>query len=468
MIRFFYLLNLALCETSASYLRDSSSTSGNLATIRYHDHQHHDLHTPSIRSRRTKMSPTNDCNGEDIVQFQSVVFIEFSKDLTNLTAAKVAHLENSFKNTYNTLNAALCDPYHRHIVNVSLEWPLPRRHLESIQPSFQQYQRYQDLPLTDFHVNDTRTNASQVVANASQVLEPDGLFFSLETSNMDIARFSLNVACYGCPTNSSLFAAFSSNLTVPSHHLPLSSILALSRAREKDLVTDRCKCIPKKSTPFRPPSPMEFEVAYNETTEKSHGGLEVEESVEVDVVNCTGQKQNFTSNVVANLEGNPELMTEEERVALERSFLETYNALTFARCDSKFRQVVEVRLVSGLDSRRLVEYHADFDVMWESNATYSNSTDGNHTNDEDFDMMWDFNGTYSNSTGRNYTTVGNITNSTQKITSSAPKRKTPAVYQVFGSCRNCEVSDSGTFTLFDEAFRLRRSLLEDSWLQPSR
>lgn len=67
------------------------------------------------------------------------------------------------------------------------------------------------------------------------------------------------------------------------------------------------------------------------------------------------------------------LLTEEEKRALEKGFLDSYNSLTFLGCDGFFRVMTEVRLIVGtigqtFSNRRLQE---GFDSNNATNATLS-------------------------------------------------------------------------------------------------
>ena len=105
--------------------------------------------------------------------------------------------------------------------------------------------------------------------------------------------------------------------------------------------------------------------------------------------------------------------------------METYNQLRFLTCDRYFRTVTDVELkisharVTNSNRRRLVD-------LFDTTEFSANSSDVNQS------IPFDVNSTIN-----------------------APLQELVAAsFSVMGECRSCPVSDSGTFHLFDETFRV--------------
>ena len=420
--------------------------------------------------------------------------MEFNSDLSNLTDTERASLESGFRDTYNSLTAALCDePYHRYIADVTLEWPPKRRRrLRDLQEGESPTTNNQEKSLIDF--------SFYLPQNATQQQQPiaDGLTSNTQQQSTetegpppdeyivtDVARFLVKVACHDCPTNSTLFfeppLVDNGDATVTAMIPTLSTLTTIAKGRSREanfgawgLDGSACGCVKhdvpiddstllQQQQPFRAPTSLEFQLAYNQTVGSLNvdgilqGDLDqVEELVEVDVVNCSSNVQRFSSSVVANLQGDAANMSPEERMALERGFLETYNSLTFARCDRFFRQIVEVKLISAQDrrpedsQRRNMLLEDDFDSLYnDDDDTVSDMGYGTDTFD---DIEFYSNGTY----------YGNGTNAlwyNTSFTAAPTSGVVPAVYRVLGECRDCAVSESGGFNLFDDVM-VRRTLSE--------
>ena len=117
---------------------------------------------------------------------------------------------------------------------------------------------------------------------------------------------------------------------------------------------------------------------------------------------CSANIEEFGSAVLVSFVGEPEFLTGPEQSALEGSFENVYNELTFANCDGYFRQVQSADLfVPG--GRRRERY---------------------------------------------------LQTSSSNTTSS---------FTVVGTCRDCPISSTGSFSLFDDSFRRRElSLTTDT------
>ncbi|CAB9501569.1 expressed unknown protein [Seminavis robusta] len=127
----------------------------------------------------------------------------------------------------------------------------------------------------------------------------------------------------------------------------------------------------------------------------------------VEEIVCSANVEDFRSSVGLIFSGNPQFLTGPEQIALENSFQETYNGLTFANCDGYFRGIESVALfVPGeRRGRRRLE-------------------------------------------------------DTEDDSSSPPTNSSFAM--VTGTCRACPVTSTGTFSLFDDSFRRRRRLQQST------
>ena len=94
-------------------------------------------------------------------------------------------------------------------------------------------------------------------------------------------------------------------------------------------------------------------------------------------------------------------------------FQDSYNQLSFARCDSYFRNVLDVTVVP---------------------ASFQQATGRRQLQDQD---------------------PGNTANGFANISSTADVSTSSdaALFQVVAECRDCQVTDAGTFQLFDDSFR---------------
>lgn len=157
---------------------------------------------------------------------------------------------------------------------------------------------------------------------------------------------------------------------------------------------------------------------------------------ELQYVQCSSNIQSFQSfvyvDVVLFKEKTP---SEEEVKALEDSFIETYNRLAFEACDPFFRTITEAKLNLFLDNDNggAPKRYGLRGRQLQVDATTTTRLWGNLTN---------------------ATTAHTTAPSTSESTTSptpVPLQGT-ALFNVSGTCRNCSVSQQGSFPLFDETF----------------
>lgn len=121
---------------------------------------------------------------------------------------------------------------------------------------------------------------------------------------------------------------------------------------------------------------------------------------------CTADVATFESMFYADFVGQPGLLRSAEIALLEEGFASTYNDLIYNSCDSYFRSITDVQLIPGVSRRR----------------------------------------------GLQATGVGNANNASDIVTLQS---EAPSVYLVTGQCRGCPVTGAGTFSLMNDAFRVR-------------
>lgn len=90
---------------------------------------------------------------------------------------------------------------------------------------------------------------------------------------------------------------------------------------------------------------------------RSYYENECEDDEDVEEITCSANIEDFGSSVTVIFNGDPQFLTAPEQVALERSFEDTYNQLTFANCDGLFRQIESVRGLSLLTNVLLIFNH---------------------------------------------------------------------------------------------------------------
>jgi len=148
---------------------------------------------------------------------------------------------------------------------------------------------------------------------------------------------------------------------------------------------------------------------------------------------CDGELQNFTSTVFVDL--SVKELGSTQTAILENAFKSSYNELTFSRCDGYHRRVAGVSLQLEDSADPFIEQRS--------------------LQDDELDLgMF---GNITNITVANNSTLPNDTYFANATVAPLPPSRA-AVFSITGSCRGCPVSDAGSFTLFDEAFRRERSL----------
>ena len=323
--------------------------------------------------------------------FQTEIYLRLQANVTLLSLDDQATIVKIFTQTYNNLNFLFCDLVHfRRVLQVQLDLPSARRRGQ--QNEFEE--------------------------------------FGQQGEDENLVRLLVDVECRNCTTETTMFSSSSianeSNVELPSSKSsPLLSLLATREAFAKS--GSECYC--SSTFPFqgRAPTTSEFRAVLDGTALELEGLEEigdaddvqlVEEVIEVKSVECSEDVSQFTSTVFVGLQGDLDLVTDEEKRVLETTFQDSYNEISFSRCDSFFRNILDVTLVPA--------------------STESSLFGKRQTTTSLFD-------------------TGNITTNVNS-TSEVPSDNDLALYRIVGECRDCPVSDSGTFPLFDDSFR--RALTE--------
>jgi len=251
--------------------------------------------------------------------FQTEIYIQLGENVT-ISESEAAVIQSTFIETYNTLNFLLCDSQHyRRVLSVEVG----------------------------------------LLSKAQRRQQEEDLFEEFtEGEVLNILRLVVDVECRDCTTETTMFT--SDNATTDSVELPAvtpsSSLLSMLANGEDIPETDGlCRCSATFPSIGRAPTADEFRRVFNRTIlsldvqelEASEGegfqpSEEVVEVIEVKPVDCDEEISQFTSTVFVGLVGDINLLSAEEKRALEGSFQETFNFIAFSRCDSYFRQVSRI------------------------------------------------------------------------------------------------------------------------------
>jgi hypothetical protein len=247
---------------------------------------------------------TIDCPS-DSASFESDVVVGFAGYLDNATEDQLLALEQAFLESYNsanTLSTGICDLSFRVVTNVTIvaDGSLSRRLQQKV-----------------------TTNSTKFVA------------FKF--------RFRVTGSCRGCAKSTNLFNdALRRTLLVAEDSSP--------RLLQITSTPDGCVC--PINAAVRGPTVDEFSAIFNRTifALQEAGTVTfiqsiVDAPVEVDAVECSTAVNSFETEVVLELFGNPDAVTENELTTLETAFRSNYNDLIQGYCDPLFRNVAEVSII---------------------------------------------------------------------------------------------------------------------------
>ena len=356
---------------------------------------------------------------DTIRMFKSIIYIDFQlrKD-QDPSANELKLLEQRFMDTYNNVAFDSCDSHFRTVLNATLE-----------------------MEVTD----KIKAGSGEGGAKGDQATGR--------------GVFAIQGLCRDCPvSDTGNFPLFDD----PSSGRRQSLSLVLPRTRhnhKRGSQQDQCVCPlvvsdDDNSTSSINPTQVHEEIflaMYNAELLGNGERLEVVESAldigEGQEVNCSGTQTRFESIVHSDIQVNLTSLTVQEAKKLEDAFKESYNLISYQTCDGHFRQVlgVELRIApsAGFEDGGSIGGRRLQDILEASTALPTpspNITDA--TNATSF-LFGDT----------------NSTNSTTITSAVYLDRRSvvPTLFKVVGECRNCPVTESGGFNLFDDGFR-RRSL----------
>ena len=127
-----------------------------------------------------------------------------------------------------------------------------------------------------------------------------------------------------------------------------------------------------------PPSTFAFTEMYNKSirsTKTSKNVVAIGKVTEVKAVLCNTDFSEFETNVILQISGYPEYITDAQLSILEETFLETFNdlnSLNSEKCDLSFREVTQISIStdSNLSIRRLQRSNP-VAITWETESTAS-------------------------------------------------------------------------------------------------
>lgn len=396
------------------------------------------LVTAVVSASNTQEVHQVQCNGgvgdrdkaDDIKIFTTTVYADISVTLEELRQEEKALLEHMFLHTYNEMSFQACDSHFRTVLDVSLE-------------TIKRPQELDRQVMYESRANSTFVNSTWPSSNS---WNSSALNFTLPLNNATEGHtifistnvFQVRGSCRNCVVPAS--GSFTLFDDPHRRHRSLATRNGLpkfpnNRAKDLLLLNDDNMCVcPAGVSPGQQNDKLsaeEFRAVFNDQVLKESVNSALDESVTVSVevlaegeeVECNATQQLFTTEVFSDLRLNLSSLTREETRLLEKTFQRTYNNLAFSICDGNFRAVDSVKLRIGqpglvFGPRRLQE--GNFTVSF-----------GN-------------------------TSVDNITATAVPLKDR--HTTTSTIFSITGSCRNCQVSQSGTFNLFDDTFR--RSLVQ--------
>ncbi|CAB9504888.1 expressed unknown protein [Seminavis robusta] len=387
----------------------------------------------------------------DVRQFTSFAYLDVNvRENTVPSKEEIQALERAFQDAYNRLAFESCDPFFRSILNAQLQIELPTTTTLFGIPgtgttSATQRRRWHGNPYNQ-----------RTVSASSSSLETPAPASDAFVNSRNEGSLPLTMGRQDQPGN-----ILNSTTTC----------LCPSGSAEPDVIEDTGDNTTDSQQTSVAITREDFLLEYNtelqeqqqEAEEEGAAGdaggstIVVVESVdsltEGQKVQCGQVTGSFTSEVFSDLRLNISSITQEEVRLLEQSFRESYNDVSFQTCDNLFRQVVDVELrvapITGAPASNATRGRRLQDVIAETSPP-RNSTDDISFGacDEFFRVVVDVGLLISKST--NATDAGN----------AGAQGTTTAVFQVTGRCRNCPVTDTGSFGLFDDAIRRRRTLVD--------
>ena len=256
----------------------------------------------------------------EVVVGQVAAVVLHTGDLTNLGANEIRLLENLFRETYNELTFAGCDPLSRTVAKATLQFDTGQR-----------YNRRQ---------------------------------FEF--------RYDLHLTCRGChATNITLFDYNNNNHNNNNTSTILNQLTQFGTSGGYLPVTaghlDKCYC-PASFDTARAPTEEEFGLALNATLNRfrTNNGMvttEINNVLEVQSVDCdkAAPVLPLQSSVLVDLTMNRVNITTDQVALLGETFQKAYNLLNLDLCDPYFRQVTQVQV--SIETARLLDDDGNDDAV---------------------------------------------------------------------------------------------------------
>ena len=407
--------------------------------------------------------------GTNVRTFTSLVFVDLNLTTAAnnqvVSKAEIRALGQSFLDAYNWLAFENCDPYFRRVVDVVLEIEVSSNNDEEDDEDGDTavFANNVSMPTVDIPVPLSPDNGTKTTTNSSLPVQPKPqrhgaravltIEATCQNCHVDMETGSFTLFDYGAPTSTSVEQRRRRHLkSFQDYQRPIYAPFGPPEKTFTD--TDSCICPTNSAselvdligmaagenitlaTPVM--SVGDFLGVYNtylkELNASDDGSTATVESAdrleEAKKVQCGATLQNFTTEVFSDLRVNTTSLTREEVRLLEQAFADTYNRVAYQTCDGLFRTISNVELrvapVGGRPSRRLQEVNSTVNAQYSlSNSTFNNTINVNSTTANNY----------------NYTTGGTEDGRHSEIV--------PTLFAVVGECRECPVTQAGTFNLFD-------------------
>jgi hypothetical protein len=236
----------------------------------------------------------------------------------------------------------------------------------------------------------TVLTSALLVVSPSSGYGPTGLNRRLTSSTPDSSyTFQMSGRCRGCSDNTPLYNDASSgnrrrlqHLKVGQHYQggapqPEDSWMAYGRfdprtsrslqsSRNLPVINNECYC-PVNATQFQRPTMAQYQQALNDQLQAAQatGAVTIVSSVQntlqVNPVNCSSQVVTFETEVAIDVSGNASSLTSSQLSALGQAFQDSYNTLAQQNCDPLFRTIESVQVV-GIEPSGTRRDLSDFDV----------------------------------------------------------------------------------------------------------
>ena len=305
-----------------------------------------------------------------------------------------------------------CDAHRSLESMVMVQWeggPLQNETLTAFQDAF--VEAYNEISFTLFDAPHFRRIHNATV-DASTVTE-------------NSLSLSLMVECRNCTSSLPLFTT--SNLLLSLEDTPQVSISKQGEVyQDADASNHSNHCVCPKDVParYRAPTSGEFQMALSDRLVNLTTAVNITSVQPLQPVNCSENVRQFTSFLYADFNLSGRALLPREIQAVEEAVKETYNYLAFSSCDSHFRTIQNVSLQAAPEAGQEEHRRSLTELLQSSNSTFNLTT----------------------------TTMAPTSNVNTTDDGHEETLRGTAL-RITGECRNCPVTDAGSFALFDQMFR---------------